>query len=132
MPIARSSLLKLTRPSWAYGVQDWGTASTAAATIPNLNLPPVSLVCGFVMAYMAVIGPINYLIVRGLKRRELAWVTAPLLALGFTLAAFAAGTLLRGTEPALSRLALVQVWPDARQARGDGYCGLVCPSARQL
>ena len=118
---------KLARPSWAYGVQDWGTAASAAATIPNLNLPPVSLICGFVIAYMAIIGPVNYLIVRRLKRRELAWITVPLLAVGFTLAAFAAGTLLRGTEPALSRLALVQIWPDAPQAQVTGIVGVYAP-----
>jgi hypothetical protein len=115
------------KPSWSYGIQDWGTASNAAAMIPNLRLPPVSLICGFVALYMAAIGPVNYLMVRAFKRRELAWITAPLLAIGFLVGAFLVGTLMRGADPALTRLALVQVWPTADRARVTGVVGLYAP-----
>lgn len=115
------------KPSWSYGVQDWNTAKTAAALIPNLNLPPVSLICGFVVLYMIAIGPINYLVVRKLKRRELAWITAPLLAVGFLAGAFLFGTVMRGSEPAVNRLALVEVWPNADRARVTGIVGLYAP-----
>jgi hypothetical protein len=118
---------EIKKPNWSYGVQDWSTAATAAAMIPNLNLPPVSLICGFVVLYMAAIGPVNYFIVRTLKRRELAWITAPLLAVGFMLGAFLVGTLMRGSEPAINRLALVQVWPTADRARVTGIVGLYAP-----
>jgi hypothetical protein len=115
------------QPSWSYGVQDWSSAETAAAIIPNLNLPPASLICGFVLLYMIAIGPVNYLIVRKLKRRELAWITAPLLSVGFLVGAFLAGTLMRGSEPAINRLALVEVWPSADRAHVTGIVGLYAP-----
>jgi hypothetical protein len=115
------------KPSWSYGVQDWYTASTAASMIPNLNLPPVSLICGFLIIYMIAIGPLNYFIVRTLKRRELAWVSVPLFALGFVAAMFLVGTLLRGSEPVINRLALIQVWPNADRARLTGIVGLYAP-----
>ena len=118
---------EIEKPSWSYGVQDWNTAATAAAMIPNLNLPPVPLICGFVVLYMAAIGPMNYFVVRALKRRELAWITAPLLAVGFMLGAFLVGTLMRGRDPVISRLALVQVWPNADRARVTGIVGLYAP-----
>jgi hypothetical protein len=115
------------QPSWSYGVQDWSAASTAAALIPNLNLPAASLICGFVVLYMMAIGPVNYLVVRKLKRRELAWITAPLLSIGFLLGAFLAGSLMRGSDPAINRLALVEVWPTADRARVTGIVGLYAP-----
>jgi hypothetical protein len=115
------------KPGWGYGVQDWYTATSAASNIPNLNLPPVSLICGFLGLYMVAIGPINYLVVRKLKRRELAWISVPLLTIGFTAAAFLAGSLLRGNQPVLNRLALVQVWPTSNQARLTGIVGLYAP-----
>ncbi len=115
------------KPGWGYGVQDWYTAASAASNIPNLNLPPVSLICGFLGLYMVAIGPINYLVVRKLKRRELAWISVPLLTIGFTAAAFLAGNLLRGNQPVLNRLSLVQVWPSANQARLTGIVGLYAP-----
>lgn len=115
------------KPGWGYGVQNWYTAASAASNIPNLNLPPVSLICGFLGLYMIAIGPVNYLVVRKLKRRELAWISVPLLTIGFTAAAFLAGNLLRGNQPVLNRLALVQVWPSANQARLTGIVGLYAP-----
>ncbi len=118
---------EVEKPNWAYGVQGWDSASNAAAMIPNLSLPPVSLFCGFVVVYMIVLGPVNYYVVRALKRRELAWVSAPLLAVGFMLGAFLIGTLMRGSEPVINRLALVQVWPTADRARVTGILGLYAP-----
>jgi hypothetical protein len=118
---------EVKRPNWSYGVQDWGTAATAAAMIPNLNLPPVTLICGFIVLYMVAIGPVNFLVVRALKRRELAWVSVPLLAVGFMLGAFLVGALMRGSDPAINRLALVQVWPTANRARVTGIVGLYAP-----
>jgi hypothetical protein len=115
------------KPGWGYGVQNWYTAASAASNIPNLNLPPVSLICGFLGLYMVAIGPVNYLVVRKLKRRELAWISVPLLTIGFTAAAFLAGNLLRGNQPVLNRLALVQVWPTSDQARLTGIVGLYAP-----
>jgi hypothetical protein len=115
------------KPNWAYGVQDWYAASSAVSNIPNLALPPVSLICGFLLLYMLAIGPINYLVVRKLKRRELAWISVPLLAIGFMVAAFAAGNLTRGSQPVLNRLALVQVWPSSSQAHVTGMVGLYAP-----
>jgi hypothetical protein len=115
------------QPNWSYGVQDWSTAANAAAMMPNLNLPPVSLICGYVLLYMIVIGPVNYLIVRKLKRRELAWITAPLLSIGFLLGAFLVGTLMRGTEPAINRLALIEVWPTSERAQATGIVGVYAP-----
>lgn len=118
---------EVKKPNWAHGVQGWDSAYNAASMIPNLSLPPASLICGFVILYMVVIGPVNYFIVRALKRRELAWVSAPLLAVGFLLGAFLIGTLMRGSEPVINRLALVQVWPNTERARVTGLVGLYAP-----
>lgn len=115
------------QPTWSHGVLDWNSAANAAAMIPNLNLPPASLMCGFVLLYMLVIGPINYLIVRRLKRRELAWITTPLLAVVFLLSTFLVGASLRGSEPVINRLALVEVWPAAARAHVTGVVGLYAP-----
>jgi hypothetical protein len=127
-PIFRQLLAAdIKKPNWSYGVQDWSTAASAAAMIPNLNLPPVTLICGFVVLYMIALGPVNFLIVRALKRRELAWITAPLLAVGFLLGAFLFGTITRGSDPVISRLALIEVWPSSDRARVTGIVGLYAP-----
>ncbi len=96
------------RPEWAGGIQDWSSASDAASTLPNLQLPPTSLICGFLGLYIVAIGPLNFILVRALRRRELAWISVPLLVLAFSGAAFVIGSQARGNQPILNRLAIVQ------------------------
>jgi hypothetical protein len=74
---------------------------------------------------------VNYLVLRRLKRRELAWVTIPALVLVFSLGAYLAGYQLRGGQASLHRLAVVQVWPDAPYARVEGVAGLFSPRRTQ-
>lgn len=117
----------IERPGWGYGIQDWYSASLAASTLTDLSLPTSSLICGFLGLYIVAIGPLNYLIVRLTKRRDLAWVNVPVLVIVFSLTAFGIGSQLRGSQPVLSRLAVVQVWPEENRARATGVAGLFSP-----
>lgn len=51
--------------------------------LPSLPWFPV-----FLAAYVAVVGPVNWFVLRRLGRRELAWVTVPAVTAVFTAAAF--------------------------------------------
>ncbi len=113
-------------PPWSTGINDWYNAANAAQTLPNLTVPPILFVCGFLMVYVMVLGPLNYIILRRLKRGELAWVTIPGLVLAFSLVVFISGGLTRGQLPILNRLAVVQVWSDD-SARFDGLVGVYSP-----
>lgn len=70
-------------PPWGNGFQDGYTATQAVSAIHGLSLPSVSQLILFLLVYIAVIGPINFLILKRLNRRELAWVTIPVLVLLF-------------------------------------------------
>lgn len=48
-----------------------------------LELPRFSTVLGLLLAYLVLVVPINFLILRRLGRLELAWFTAPLISLAF-------------------------------------------------
>ena len=43
------------------------------------SLPDVLPIIGFLLIYIALMGPLNYVILNRLNRREWAWVTIPLL-----------------------------------------------------
>ena len=58
----------------------------------STTLPPTGTVFGILAAYFVLVVPVSFLVLRKLKRGELAWVTAPLLSLGF------AGLLFRSAE----------------------------------
>jgi len=111
-------------PTWASGFQDWSMASQAASTIPGLGLPSPGLMLCFLGVYVLVVGPLNLIFLLRLKRRELAWLTIPALVLLFSGLAFGVGKLSRGSQPVLSRLAVVQTFAGSPQARLDGLVGL--------
>ncbi|MDX2162399.1 MAG: hypothetical protein SF162_13815 [bacterium] len=116
------------QPGWSMGLTDPDQAINAAQILPGLDaLPDVLPLCGFLFGYIALIGPINYLILNRLNRREWAWITIPILIIAFTGIAFAVGANLRGSEATLNRLAVVRAWPDTPLAYADGVIGLLSP-----
>jgi hypothetical protein len=119
--------VSLDRPGWASGFVNWSSARDAVTALPNLELPSAWQICGFLVIYLVVIGPLNYLILKRLKRRELAWVTIPGVVALFSGAAYITGYQLSGTQATVHQLSVVQVWPDAREARLDMLVGLFSP-----
>jgi hypothetical protein len=119
------------RPNWATGLRNWYAARDAVNALPGLQLPSALQVCGFLGVYILAVGPINYLVLRRFKRRELAWLTVPLLVVVFSGGAYLTGYQLRGGQASLHRLAVVQVWPNADHARVDGLVGLFSPRRTQ-
>ena len=115
------------RPAWASGLRNWFSARDAINDLPGLQLPSALEILGFLGLYVLAVGPLNYLVLRQLKRRELAWVTVPALVVVFSTGAYLAGYQLRGGQASLHRLAVVQVWPDSTTARVDGLVGVFSP-----
>ncbi|GAB4580820.1 MAG: hypothetical protein Fur0022_35620 [Anaerolineales bacterium] len=123
--------MQLDIPSWAHGYTSWADASSAVSNVPGLGLPSIFLICGFLGLYTFALGPLNYLVLRRLKRRELAWLTVPLLVLLFSCGAMVLGLGVRGTRAVVNHLAIVQVWPEREQARVHGLIGVFSPNRSQ-
>lgn len=104
-------------------------ASMARAldTLPSLDLPPVELLLAIIVAYIALIGPISYLVLRRIDRRELAWVTAPLLVIIFSAASYGAGVTLRGTDVIVNQIAVLRSTPAGTHASVEAYAGIFSP-----
>jgi len=116
-----------TIPAWGNGIISMDAAQEVAVNIPNLMLPSTLLICGFLGAYMVILGPVNYFILRWLKRREMAWITIPALVVVFSLIAILVGNISRGSQPVLNRLTVVQAWPETGQAVAEGVVGIYSP-----
>ncbi len=115
-------------PSWSHGFIRWNAAAAASEILPGFDrLPDVVPLFVFLLVYILLIGPINYLVLSRLRRRELAWVSIPILIAVFSGLAYLFGSNLRGNEATLSRLTLVRTWPDRPQARADTVVGLLSP-----
>jgi len=119
---------QIMRPRWAGWPWEEYATGNALATLPELGLPSFLLVCGWMGLYLLIIGPVNYIALRYIKRPELAWVTIPTLVILFTALAYIAGFLYRGTRPTLNRLLVAQGWDTAPQAHLHGVMGIYSPS----
>lgn len=116
------------RPSWSFGVTSWEAASDAVNVLPGVDLlPDILPLCGFLALYIGLIGPLNYVILNKINRREWAWMTIPLLIVLFSVMAWVLGFNLRGNEVTLSRLTVMEIWPDVDRARVGQFVGLLSP-----
>jgi hypothetical protein len=116
------------QPGWADGVVDWTAAAQAVEILPGFEpLPDLLLLCSFLAAYIALIGPFNYLVLHRLNRREWAWITIPALIAVFSFATYGIGGALRGTAATLNQLTLVRMWSEQPLARFDALVGLLSP-----
>jgi len=97
-------------------------------SLPSLALPPIGGLLLLLAGYIVVIGPLNYLVLRRLDRRELAWLTMPVLILGFAAGAYAYGAALRGTDIVVNELAIVRGALDTTVGSAQAYFGVFSPT----
>lgn len=100
----------------------------AVSQLPALALPPLGGLLALLGAYILLIGPINYLVLRRLDRREWAWVTMPILIGVFAVGAYAFGAALRGSEVIVNEVAIVRGAPGATDGTAQVYVGVFSPS----
>ena len=123
-------LLPARSISTSPAIADDSNLLSATGQVPSLALPPIGGLFILLIAYIVVIGPINYLVLRRLDRRELAWVTMPILVVGFAVAAYVYGGFLRGTDVIVNQVAIVRGAPDATEGAATVYFGLFSPDRR--
>ena len=82
------------------------------ANSPASALPPLGLLGAILVGYVILAGPANYLWARGRRRRELTWVTVPLIAVIFTGIAYGAGIAYRGSDFLVNELQILRVAPN--------------------
>lgn len=114
-------------PPWAWGIQDGYAAAQAVSYIPGLRLPSVWQLILFLLIYTLVIGPLNFLVLRRLNRRELAWITIPALVLLFSAVTFATGFRTRGNAATLNVMSVAFGSAEAERLRTQTLMGLYSP-----
>lgn len=100
----------------------------AVQQLASLQLPPVGGLLLLLAAYILVVGPLNYLVLRRMDRRELAWISVPVLVVGFAAAAYGYGSLLRGSDVIVNEVAIVRGAPGATEGRAQDYFGVFSPT----
>ncbi len=116
------------RTSGGLSFADDNMLVSAVTQLPTLALPPIRGLLAMLGAYILLIGPINYLILRRLDRREWAWVTMPVLIVLFAVGAYAYGAALRGSDVIVNEVAIVRGAPGATEGSAQVYLGVFSPS----
>jgi hypothetical protein len=100
----------------------------AVSDLPALALPPIGGLVLLLFGYIALIGPVNYLVLKRLDKREWAWVTMPVLIAVFAVGAYAYGSALRGSDVIVNEVAIVRGAPDATEGSAQVYLGVFSPT----
>ncbi len=99
----------------------------ALGNLPSLEVPPAELLLAVIVAYILLIGPISYVVLRRLDRREMAWITAPALVVIFTASSFGIGNAMKGTNVIINRIAIVRSSGLDGAATVQSYAGIFSP-----
>jgi hypothetical protein len=116
------------RSEGSVGIVDDGQIVQAVINLPSLALPPLGGLLLILIAYIALIGPLNYVVLRRIDRREWAWITMPVLIIGFAAGAYAFGSALRGSSIIVNEVGIVRGAPDATEGSAQVYLGVFSPA----
>lgn len=124
-----NGLLNFKHPqaAWVNGKWEVGSANEAITSIAELAIPSIWLICGLMGFYILMIGPVNYIFLRIIKKREWAWISIPVIVVFVTVVSYTYGYLYRGRTPTLSRLTVIQAWDGVSRAQKDSLIGIYSP-----
>lgn len=100
----------------------------ALSNLPAVDLPDLGVLFALLLLYIALIGPLNYVILKRLDRREWAWVTMPVLVGVFAVGAYALGSTLKGTDTIVNQVGIVRTATGTDAGVGQVYIGVFSPT----
>jgi hypothetical protein len=107
-----------------------GQLRAALDQFPGVQILPFSVIAALVVLYIALIGPLDYLVLRRLSRRmEWTWLTFSLIAVVMCVAAWWLASCSRGSQSRTNQLALVDVDMKHKVVRGTAWAHLYTPQA---
>ena len=101
--------------------------SDAVMRAPSLDAPGTEVIGLFLLVYLIALVPANYLILKRMDRKELAWVTIPALVVIFAVGTFGVGYAAKGGTVFLNRAAIIETASSQRAAGVYAELGLFSP-----
>ena len=111
----------------AWGGDDFtwqGQLRAVLSDVPGVAPLPLPVLVGFSLVYLLMIGPIDYFVLRWLKREPLTWITFPVTIALFTTIALVGTSLYKGNQAVLRRVEVVDLLPGTALARGQTFLGV--------
>lgn len=105
-----------------------GALAQVLGNLPSLNLPSWWLIGALVLAYVLLVGPVNYFVLRAINRRALAWITVPTIALVGSVGAYGASVATKGTSVIANEISILHVQQGWERAYQEQYTGILTPT----
>lgn len=115
-------------PTFEVSTSNWMPMRAALSEMLNLGLPSTVWIITFLVGYVAMVGPGQYIVLRRLDRREWAWIGFPAVALVSAGLLLVGAAWLRGPEVRLAAISIVRISEDTSAAPTETYVSLVAPT----
>ncbi|MEM7334842.1 MAG: hypothetical protein AAF490_22385 [Chloroflexota bacterium] len=115
------------RPLWQLPIRNSNSAVSAVSSLPDFNLPAVWQLMAFLGAYVLLIGPVNYFILKRRNQLDRAWLTIPVMVLIFSVGTYLVGANIRGSEAIVNQLSVAFSRANGEQAEVQTLVGLYAP-----
>ena len=99
----------------------------APYAIPQLDIPAFYIVATFLLAYIVVLVPVNYFVLKAKDKKEYAWLTTPAIVLVFSIGAYVIGYGFKGGRTLVVKAGLVEAHAGQKSAPNVFYSGLFSP-----
>jgi hypothetical protein len=102
--------------------------SQVLGILPALDLPAWWLIGGLITLYVLIVGPVNYLVLRAINRRALAWLTVPAIVVVASGAAYGSSVVTKGRSVEATEVAVLHVTAGSDRAYAETYTGILTPT----
>lgn len=114
-----------------YGYTAYAGAQARLAQAPyaisQLDIPAFYIVALFLLAYIIVLVPVNYYILKARDKKEYAWLTTPAIVLLFSVGAYMIGYGFKGGRTLLAKVAVIEARAGQDSAPTLTYAGIFSP-----
>lgn len=95
--------------------------------LPVLALPSLNVLAVLLSAYIILVGPINYLVLRRVHKLDWGWLSIPGLTLLFAAGAFGVSHQLRGSDIIINQLSILNLYANGTAAPLETLIGVFSP-----
>lgn len=95
-----------------------------ATEVPYDKIPPFQLMFIFLGIYVVLVGPVTYIILKRMDKRDLAWIIIPSLSLVFLIGMYFFGFKTRYNVAITNTASLIEIQPEINQAKVSSAIGV--------
>ena len=101
--------------------------SDLLGNIEAMEMPSPALILFIFLFYLALVGPLNYLFLKRIDKREWSWVTIPALSLIFAVLIYGLGYNIKGGRLITNTISLVKLDQNSEHAELTSHVGVFIP-----